>query len=139
MKKLITIVICIILVAAALVAQTAKVIHLKTEDQVQAKKLYNDLQAAQKAWDEFNTKIADKYAAETLHSDGTLIKTCVAVNSKTGKGVNCQPATRPKEGWHNGFEFSEDFTAIVPKSTSSYTLSTNGWGSMTNVPGTIVR
>ena len=103
MKKLITIVICIILVAAALVAQTAKVIHLKTEDQVQAKKLYNELQAAQKAWTTFNEKINKDY----LHPE--------------------------KEVWFNGFEFSEDFTVIVPRTSGQNVLHATG-GSLTVKP-----
>lgn len=77
--------ILLLLTVCAFAAQQAKVIHLKAADQTEAKKLWADLQAAQKAWNEFNAKVEKEYVKAA------------------------------KSDFGNGFEFSEDFSVIVPK------------------------
>jgi len=52
------------LVTVVFAYQTAKVIHLAPADQAEGKKLWNDLQSAQKAWAEYESRIADKYKSK---------------------------------------------------------------------------
>jgi hypothetical protein len=118
MRKLLVTIMALLAVSVMVVAtQQAKVIHLKTEDQATAKKLYAELQAAQKAWDQFNTKISERYTQGVGRN---------ALDLCSGGKQGCY-----KPGFHFGFEFSEDFSVIVPKPAGTGSIL---WKSSSNTP-----
>ena len=90
--KLKPIILLVLLAAAGTVgAQSANVIELDIVDSIRAERVWNQLQKAQKEWEQVREDVANKYV-------------------NTGKGY---PLPRP--GFESGFEFSKDFRFIVPK------------------------
>lgn len=87
------------LISIPVFAQSAKVIQLDTADAAEAKQVYQQMQDAQKAWNDIQKRIASKYVEERFVA-------------QTGTKL-----TKNKKGWENGFNFSEDFKSIVPMIT----------------------
>jgi hypothetical protein len=100
----------LILAASPLIGQTAKVIQLSPEDAAQAKSLYTQKAEIEKKIKDLEDAVHDKYLITAHHGSQGLYGTY-------------------KEGWSAGFDYSEDFRFIVPKSYPS----TNGiWSSGCN-------
>lgn len=87
--KFIYLIVILLLTASVVQAQTAKVIVLNSNDAEKAKSLYAQKTAIEKQIDEFTKTVTNTYLMN-------------------GKDV--------KDGWANGFMFSEDFKSIVPNS-----------------------
>lgn len=102
---------CVVAVYSAH-SQEAHVIALKSNDAAHARCTYERLQKAQKEWEEVKEQIQADY---------------VTVEGKPGTII----LAVPKQGFENGFQFSEDFKYIVPKlvgTTGTLQLSPGSWG-----------
>jgi hypothetical protein len=98
---------CLLLIAAPMLAQTAKVVELKPEEAAEAKQLHDAADRAKKAADEFDAKIGERY----VWSEGS-----------TANSYSLKP------GWPYGFEFSDDYRFIVPKPYQAQAPSACGYG-----------
>jgi hypothetical protein len=95
--------------------------RLSDTDAAEAKAAYDQLQAAQKKWDDVQTKIQDVYLNQAHpkfdQSDGHPLNGAVSMSIN---GVVDEP-------WQFGFTFSKDFKIIVPKArTTAGTLTIGG-------------
>lgn len=127
--------ILVFMVATISYPQTAKVIALSPEDAAQAKSLYEQKAAIEKKIVDFQAKIDDKYTMVVHNYPTSACITGMSVTHKDGTEENlyvppCVPlkvtpeqekASHVREhefGWQYGFEFSEDYKFIVPKTYS---------------------
>lgn len=100
------------LLATSLGAQTANVIELKPDDALKVKTAWQELQKAEARWKDVNDLIDFSYVE--VPYENALI---------SGRSYH------PREGFQNGFEFSNDFKYIVPKSSQITTNNIiNRWG-----------
>jgi hypothetical protein len=100
----------VLLAASGVLAQTANVIELSPVDAARAQKAWDTLQRAQAEWKETQKDMEVKYVP-------------------LGAKGHCTIATDGRclsDEWINGFEFSKDFKAIVPKTwTQTWTAGGN--------------
>lgn len=130
-------------VSVAAHAQSAKVIALSPADAKEAKDLYAQRDAINKRIDDLHQKVTDKYLSDEKPGPGPsltgyITTTCAMILSINGVQPPCPPETADakkaredreakeklmhhlevKDDWRNGFEFSDDFKFVVPKSIS---------------------
>jgi hypothetical protein len=125
-----------LLLAVPVFAQTAKVIQLSPEDAKEAKLLYDLKKDLVKQQDEFDEKIRKAYLTTTYKATKnsvcywSLYGSVYYTSSVSENGI----CTGIKEGWYNGFNYSEDFLFIVPNPppTTSYTVGDHGYALTTN-------
>lgn len=98
----------LVLAASPLFGQTAKVIQLSPEDAAQAKSLYAQKAEIEKKISSLVDGVHDKYLIISHHGPDGLY------------GIY-------KDGWNNGFEFSDDYKFIVPKTYSTPNNCCYGW------------
>ena len=105
----------LIMCCIPVVAQTAQVIELSPAEGKQAMDLYAQKTAIEKKIEDFRQTIQNKYVSEKVPSDGFVV--CAGV---TNGYLTCPPPDTtiiPKNGWEYGFQFSDDFRFIVPKTS----------------------
>ena len=107
------------------VAQTAKVLQLTPDEAKQAKTLYDQQAALEKQIADFHDAITKKY----LHE-----KNVAGYDPKTFAGW-LYTEGQSKPGWFNGFEYSEDFQFIVPKSYTPSVITCDGYYTATPAIG----
>ncbi|HYE75644.1 MAG TPA: hypothetical protein VEF04_20035 [Blastocatellia bacterium] len=135
MRKLFTALLLatVTLVAIAQAPQRAKVILLDAADVEEGKRLSAELEAAQKRFADYQERIEGKYiSVEGRCSDFVIIGQKLPDSAY-------KPCRTRKEGWYGGFEFSEDFKAIVPKAASEPGIRLGGgfcgWSPVTSLGG----
>lgn len=111
----------IILVAVSTQAQTAKVVALRPEDAAQAKSLDDQQKALDRAKDRFRKHIARDYLtdAETAKEKKGREAWSLWLDTERGKAERPHPPRTWKDGWDNGFIFSDDFKYVVPAQQGS--------------------
>ena len=106
-------------------AQTAKVVVLSQDDAAQAKNLYDQQKALDKAKADFEQKIYDKYL--TVEKDQNEGITCFTSGNGFAQVKPCDPPAPEnkykvkvaREGWSGGFEYSEDFKSELARRVSA--------------------
>ena len=95
---------CVVMLAAAAFGQTAKVVQLSPADATKAKALHEAVLKAQAEEHEFSDSVADKYLGSKERFPET--------------NTNCEMVAKfpyYKFGGCREFEYSEDYRFIVPK------------------------
>jgi hypothetical protein len=141
MKRIIVVTVTLLLGAAGLWAQTAKVVQLSPQDAEKARQLYDAAQAAQKAYEDFRTEVAHKYIDYVSATNGDSLVMCgtftpgglyQAAPCPGDKPSDVVKTFMPQASWENGFDFSADFKYIVPAnppraSTGAYYGGAQSW------------
>jgi len=111
----------------ALVAQNAIVVQLSDADAKQAMAKWEDLQDAQKDWNQFNRVIEKKYLQVTIDSPdkGDFVW-------GSGNIISQQDKLYVRSGFEHGFTFSKDFRFLVPKPAA--TITNSPWIQLNPIP-----
>ena len=114
-------VVILALACVPVLAQTALVVQLSAADAAKAKQLYDSQLAAEKAYQDFQTDVGNRYVSHEVTATA-----CAAICTQDGCH-SCTPPTPTLEqekashsfqlnrDWWQGFIFSEDFKFIVPR------------------------
>lgn len=142
MKSLVPIV--FLMCSLRLAAQTAKVVQLSPVDVAEVKRLYAEKTEIEKKLADFQIKIEHQYISdEVTYPTTACISGFLVLNPngtvKSNISSPCNPPKptpeqeknshdwKRKDGWQNGFEYSEDFKFIVPKMTPNSGIYKNSW------------
>ena len=128
------------LACVPVLAQTALVVQLSAADAAKAKQLYDSQLAAEKAYQDFQTDVGNRYVSHEVTATA-----CAAICTQDGCH-SCTPPTPTLEqekashsfqlnrDWWQGFIFSEDFKFIVPRILPPLPTQYSGTGCVLSSP-----
>jgi hypothetical protein len=135
-------VVILALACVPVLAQTALVVQLSAADAAKAKQLYDSQLAAEKAYQDFQTDVGNRYVSHEVTAPATA---CAAICTQDGCHY-CTPPTPTLEqekashsfqlnrDWWQGFIFSEDFKFIVPRILPPLPTQYSGTGCVLSSP-----
>ena len=138
MKSIVAVILA--LACVPVLAQTALVVQLSAADAAKAKQLYDSQLAAEKAYQDFQTDVGNRYVSHEVTATA-----CAAICTQDGCH-SCTPPTPTLEqekashsfqlnrDWWQGFIFSEDFKFIVPRILPPLPTQYSGTGCVLSSP-----
>ena len=137
MKSIVAVILA--LACVPVLAQTALVVQLSAADAAKAKQLYDSQLAAEKAYQDFQTDVGNRYVSHEVTATA-----CAAICTQDGCGCTSPTPTLEQEkashsfqlnrDWWQGFIFSEDFKFIVPRILPPLPTQYSGTGCVLSSP-----